>query len=75
MAMMRKVHRSAFNEDAFDPAAHGPNSASFGHEAEIVRVACLAGVPTAAEEGFASVLSRKVWGLSAAGQNKTPAAQ
>lgn len=74
MAMMRKVHRSAFNEDAFDPAAR-PNSASFGHEAEIARVACLAGVPTAAEEGFASTLSRKVGGLSAAGQKKTPADQ
>jgi hypothetical protein len=23
MAMMRKAHRSALNEDAFDPAAHG----------------------------------------------------
>ena len=23
MAMMRKIHRSAFNEDSFDPAAHG----------------------------------------------------
>ena len=23
MAMMRKVHQSPFNEDAFDPAAHG----------------------------------------------------
>lgn len=22
MAMMRKVHQSPFNEDAFDPAAH-----------------------------------------------------
>ena len=61
MAMMRKVHRSAFNEDAFDPAAR-PNSASFGHEAEIARLTCLTGVPTAAEEGFASLLSRKMGG-------------